>query len=784
MKPIFGLAFIPIFLVACEGSEQDTTPLSVSHNRSTLKHIEVPPITKPHPRLTMTQADIDKMKERVAARQEPWYSQANLALKRAREATSHSISVYTGLSSKVFYNNVRDNGRAAWDLALGYHLSGDESMAQLAVDYLLAWASATPRPAELVSSKVEASSCSSKGMKCYREGDCNDDCQKHLTCGPVNTCLDGSCKNSGELRAENLGCFYRYSNLGADVSRGIFPFLLAYDLLYNSKHLTDEQRKLIEDWFKSLVAIIELSIKRWEINDYHFNKNVTDCHTYCNYHPAHTLGLAAIGYVVGDRALVQKAIDSGGTYKRDFRKLLPNMLYRPGDPVQCADNHPPPRTGEVVDRYRHSEGSGFHYTTLVMGLMTLIAEMAHNNGLDLYGTVTESNEQLSQMYDFYSSFFRTRSGGIAGGFYEGEDEEIEKEFERIGLLEVANRRYPTNQYVKFALDSVDRRTLKEPGKFNFDCWSKWTLTHGEVLESPVAAPLGEFSYDFNQWSGTNLSGFEYNSNTIYGSAVSGDPQIKRHDFEELVLHTNSYDKVQFRMRLSSGVTTDAELFWITSESENRFSNSRKISFDTTGKRDGNYHIYTASLESLSPKQWTGLLKAIRIDPMQDENEKFWIDWVRLVPKKNPSLGEFRGTFDGWVSRNISQYKNSTNMVSGESSNQDPQLYLNDFRDRNLLATRYASIQIRMRLDGDVTSNAELFWSTDEDNGFSGNQRIILDTVGKRDGNYHTFTISTQELPGWNGYLSDLRIDPMSSSADIGKSFAIDWVRLIRKSAIQ
>lgn len=779
----------------CFGEEENGVFLPDGEVHLNRAAVSIPPITEPHPRLIVNQATLELMKDRVAAGEEPWYSQAineeHGVIPKAVSYLENPLPAnpYTGLNSKRFLFDVRDQGRRALDLALGYHLTENDSMAEVAISYLRDWATMEPIPGTTFNAfgtcGISYQEKDEKDEECRRNEEVEAGVAELVTCESDEECIPSDDQPCPEL------CYFRYTNSGMDVARGIMPFALSYDLLYNHPLMGAEDKNAIEAWFLALVPTIQRGIKRWDTLGYYAPDT---CHEYNNHQVAHTLGLAVIGYVTGESWLAQLALDSPEN-PRDFIELIEGMIYMPGEKAQCPkenDTAPAPQKGEIVDRYRHYDKDidgkltphGLSYSRLVLNQMTLLAEIYKNNeGFDAYSYVAPTGEKLEHVFDFYSEFYRTRNSSIKGGFYSGESFFGDYP-ETISLLEVGHANYPDNQNISFALDSVDRRFLKEAGYHVFDCWDRQTLTHGQPVASPAWATIGEFYYDFDSWSAKYVTNFRFATNTISGEPANEDPRISRENLAEMRLHANMYPEIQFRMALSEQVDSNASFFWRTTENGG-WTSQRHVPIDTSGKRDGMYHIYSIPMENLT--QWTGYLDGIRIDPMSSKTvgAKFWIDWVRLVPSVDPSIGEFKGTFDDWRGRKIIEFGHGTNTISGRAIDEDPYIYRNDLRDLNLLASRYEAVQVRMRIEplseSVGTSSAELYWSTTMSEDHPGFQHsLTFDTTTQRmaDG-YHIYTIPTEEVPGWAGYLTGIRLDPMTSDSDANKKFWIDWVRLVR-----
>ena len=194
------------------------------------------------------------------------------------------------------------------------------------------------------------------------------------------------------------------------------------------------------------------------------------------------MGLAAIGYVLGDRDLVQFALDHADNH-RDFKNLIDGMIFMPGDEPHHRepDSAPPPEKGEIADRYRHftNPNRGIAYTHLSLSQLLYIAEMAWNNGVDFYQYEGSGGENLKYPLQFYADFYRKQDASLRHGLYEGE--RFQEYYPLI--YEVGNRHYPSTPEIVALLESLDRVEVpRHPHAYFFYP----VLTHGEPLERSEA----------------------------------------------------------------------------------------------------------------------------------------------------------------------------------------------------------------------------------------------------------------------------------------------------------
>lgn len=90
-----------------------------------------------HPGITYTQADIDRMKAMIAAKEEPFYSTFMMLKTSSYSSPSGSVSDRgSSIGEGKFNGTIGADGRRAHDLALVYVLTGEKKYADKAVKYL------------------------------------------------------------------------------------------------------------------------------------------------------------------------------------------------------------------------------------------------------------------------------------------------------------------------------------------------------------------------------------------------------------------------------------------------------------------------------------------------------------------------------------------------------------------------------------------------------------------------------------------------------------------------
>lgn len=388
-------------------------------------------ISKEFPRLILSKSDIAQMKKNVNSNKEPWKSTwNNFQCELANYLSPQwKPKVYTGNDVSKFYPFAINSASAARDLAIGYHISGNRAYAEKSINILEAWLAPDTLPASYFDPEID------------------------------------------------------YPNMGMKVARSIFSFLYAYDLLMADNLISSKTQQRFEQWMRICEKHIKEGEKRWKENDY-FDKQY-----YNNHLAGGAMGLLGIGIILNDNELAQFALSSIEN-ERDVLNLIEGLILMEGQtPYYREIRKLPVQTGEIMDRYRHYEMGG-HYADYVTkpnrglqyaGLSTVLlmvsAEMAINNGVDLYKWKAPTGESIKLPLDFYADFYITKDASIKGGFYAGEDRWINiNNSTTHAIWEVAFRRYPREKKFAEVLKTNNR------GSQELHILGPVTLTHGRGVK--------------------------------------------------------------------------------------------------------------------------------------------------------------------------------------------------------------------------------------------------------------------------------------------------------------
>jgi hypothetical protein len=348
------------------------------------------------PRIECNRAMLDRARQRIAAKAEPFYSYWQLARADAEKVLSLEATPCFDPDPLVFHMSVQEQGIAARLLAYWWRLEDREDAGAKAVELLDGWAGATPLPGTTFDPEI------------------------------------------------------RFPNAGMDVARGLLPFVAAYDLLDGHPALTADKRERIEAWFRVLAGIVKEGIRRWEDNDDFGNQE------FQNHHASHVLGLVLFGAALHDDAMIQFAVDSPDNPK-DYKELVAGLILMPGDEPHGGLRGRRVYSGEIQDRYRTRSGKGLTYCHLSLTLMLYTADvLTRVTGEDYINWKAPGGECLRMSAVFYSDFFRLRDTNLRDGYYAGDGRALARPHAYLGIFEVALGHWPDEPKLKAIVRTMSR----------------------------------------------------------------------------------------------------------------------------------------------------------------------------------------------------------------------------------------------------------------------------------------------------------------------------------------
>src|SRR5690606_24863743 len=350
------------------------------------------------PSLLFTKSQLEELKLAIKGNSGTLKSSYDNLIVRSNAGLSYQTEPYTGTDSQEFYMRLKDPSGLARNLALAYALTNDEKYALKSIEIMKEWA---------------------------------------IKCQDID--------------------YVKYAGTSMMISRSLFPFLCAYDILKNSPHLDKESEIILRSWFLSLVPQVKEGIYIWHQNDY-FKKQ-----EYQNHLASHVLGVLALGVVLEDQSLIQLAIDSDDN-PRDLYELISGCILMEGDkPHHREGSHlPPPESGEIYDRYRLVTNplKGLGYAHLTLSQLAMAARICYNNNLDVFAYTAPGGEKLLLPFEYYSDFYRLKDGCIKSKFYCPETNKIGRTGDSPGLFELGLAQYPNSEPLQALISSgaFDRAT--------------------------------------------------------------------------------------------------------------------------------------------------------------------------------------------------------------------------------------------------------------------------------------------------------------------------------------
>ena len=343
-------------------------------------------------------------KKRVAAKAQPWYASYELIKEHASEALNKPIEIYTktqpGHKSEDAVHPVCSRSFcAARDCAFVWLMEGNKEYLDYSKKILLEWARTKPEPIINLESRRD----------------------------------------------------YPYWDADLGLLGGV-PFVFyahAYTLVY--PELTAEEIKDIRLWLTKVGFRLKYWHLAWTANDYYGNQY------YNNHLSWHNAAIGAIGFALQDNRFAAFAVDSGEN-PRDFKEMLAGAILMPGDDTHDAHKDTI-AAGEIYDRYRSHEHKGLGYAMYHGMALTYLAEMAYNNGVDLFSYTAPGGENLFLLYSYYAEFIEKDDSSLKNGLYKGDS--VPTHYTHV--YDWVNAHYPGHEEIE-AVIKTHNRGLENKGE--------------------------------------------------------------------------------------------------------------------------------------------------------------------------------------------------------------------------------------------------------------------------------------------------------------------------------
>ena len=309
----------------------------------------------------------------------------------------------------------------------------------------------------------------------------------------------------------------------------------------------------------------------------------------------------------------------------------------------------------------------------------------------------------------------------------------------------------------------------------------------------------EFNNDstlFDGYTVSSIENLEEINGKLKGESTSSDPKIINDNF--VSFNGSEVSSITFRYKANINLTK-IQLFWTNLES-NGFGPSRTVFNNYTGNGDWQ----EVNLDLSTHSEWNNdTITGFRIDPTNNDNINFEIDWIRANNAIDPSVKcvdttdddgdgltnteenslcrnensaadfaiEFNtnSIFDGFETDQIINIRKLDGLISGTSSGGDSKIIKTEFLE--MLGSQITSLIMKIKANIAVT-NVKLFWQTTENNVFDASRIVSQDYTGNGEWQEITFDLGTNT--NWTAKtITGFRIDPTNHS---NVDFEIDWLR--------
>jgi hypothetical protein len=368
------------------------------------EHGEADIASADRPFVVLTDQRLANLRSNARSTSEPYATAWEKLEAEAAEALDQPLAPRDFQNSTELLYASRDAAGAARDLVLVSLVTGEDRLCMRAKNVLLSWATFEP----------------SVGASLER-----------IEHGTVER-IDGSTT----------------AGLGLNVGLAAFYWSELFCLLWPD--LAEQERVRVEAWLRDLGRLIREGHRYWIDNDYYGEQD------YNNHLTGHLLGLAALGYAIGDRELISYAYDCAEN-PRDYREMLQGAILMPSKGRSQFWRSDPGKTtssGEMYDRYRvltkrRGKGHGLAYAMMHLRMLVLLAEIADVHGVDYYSYVGPAGENLRLPLEFYAPFYVARSPAVKGTYHAGD----RLYMHNLPVFTIAGTRYPDSRPIQEVLEA-------------------------------------------------------------------------------------------------------------------------------------------------------------------------------------------------------------------------------------------------------------------------------------------------------------------------------------------
>ena len=215
---------------------------------------------------------------------------------------------------------------------------------------------------------------------------------------------------------------------------------------------------------------------------------------------------------------------------------------------------------------------------------------------------------------------------------------------------------PTNNTgITFEVDWIRANNALDPSNCAVDTDNDGLSNADEEALCRDINSASDFALEFNGagvfdgFTGSIISNLEEADGVLKGTSTGVDPKITNNNFIALNGSEISTLTVKIKANIAS---TKFQLFWVTST--DGISAIRSVIKDYTGNGDWQEIVLDVSTNT----NWQGkTIKGFRIDPTNDANVDFEIDWIRAQNAADPATSCNTVSVEDFIETNILVYPN-------------------------------------------------------------------------------------------------------------------------------
>lgn len=199
-------------------------------------------------------------------------------------------------------------------------------------------------------------------------------------------------------------------DIGMNIALPLVTACDTYAILY--EHISDADKQIIEAWVRAEANICVKGHKFWLKEDY-FGNQVGNNHL-----TSHLMGIMAAAYVLEDDKLLDYALCSDDN-PANFKEMITRAILMEGDSVYKVDPDADFAVGEIYDRYRVVQSTGFGYALYHLKFLTYSSMILRNNGIDTFIYVGENGENIALPFAAYADYLIYNDDSLGNGHYVG-----------------------------------------------------------------------------------------------------------------------------------------------------------------------------------------------------------------------------------------------------------------------------------------------------------------------------------------------------------------------------